>query len=263
MLFANSKLKAEKITAANFTADVASFATTFLLKKYCGVISGTISHDYQIIYRNKLGTTWWKYDYKTAASINLRYPKNTSGGKVIKMKGCIEGNATQFNFFQDVEQMDDFKEQMKGRAKLTAIPIHKPIALPFSSTKYSGLGAIARGMGTPSYFYIPIDAEYDVEADKIKIFLNEALVDFTALVNYTYGYVGIAAGIPLVTRVKFPINKAKLTLNAVVSKNNEWEVSRDAKNNLIIKGKGERKIGSGDSEMEHNISYTLTAKNEN
>jgi hypothetical protein len=210
-----------------------------------------------------LGKTWCKFYNKTAAAITLRYPKSNSGGKIIKMKGNIEGNATQFNFFQDVEQMDDFKEQMKGRAKLTAVQIHKPIAIPFSTTQFSGLGAVAKGMGTPSYFYIPIDAEFDTDANTITVFLNDPMIDFSALVNYTYGYIGIAAGIPLVTRVTFPINKAKLTLNAVVSKNNELEVTKDAKNNLIIKGKGERHIGSETSEIEHKINYTLTAKNEN
>jgi len=262
ILFARSKLDAEKITAARFAADVMEYVTSFLIKKYCGIIKGTIEHDYQIVYRNKLGTTWWKYDYKTAAAITLRYPKNNSGGKIIKMKGSIEGNATQFNFFQDVEQMDDFKEQMQGRAKLTPILIHRPVAVPFSTSQYTGLGAVARGMGTPSYFYIPIDAEYDTDANTITLFLNDPMIDFSALVNYTYGYIGIAAGIPLVTRVTFPINKAKLTLNAVVSQNNELEVNKDAKNNLVIKAKGERHIGSETSEIEHKINYSLTAKNE-
>jgi len=261
-LFVDSKLSAEKITAGRFTADVMNYATNYLLKKYCGVISGTLSHDYDIVYRNKLGTPWWKYNYKTEAAINLRYPKTSSGGKIIKMKGSIEGNATLFDFYQDVEQMDDFKEQMKGRAKLTPLLIHKPVALPFSSTQFKGLGAVAKGTFTPSYFYIPIDAEYDVDANTMKLFLNEPMIDFSTLVNYTYGYIGIAAGIPLVTRVTFPINKAKLTLNAVVSQNNELTVTNDAKNSLNITGKGDRHIGSETSEIEHKIRFTLTAKSE-
>ena len=267
-IFATSQLDAEglfgKLSAASFTGDIMQFATDVLMKKYCGVFKGELKHYYKITYRNNSGVTWWDYSYNTAAAITFRYPKNGSG-KIIKMKGNIEGNATAFTFFQDVEQMDAFKEQMKGRAKLTPVPLIKPVAVPFATSQKDelGFGAVARGIATPSYFNIPVDAEYDTEAETIKIFLNEALIDFTPLVKYTYGYIAIAAGIPLVTRVDFPINKAKLTLNAVVHQNNELQVTKDAKNNLIVKGSGDRHIGSGSAPIEHKISYTLSAKNEN
>jgi len=267
-LFATAQLDAEglfgKLSAASFTGDIMQFATDVLMKKYCGVFKGDLNHDYKITYRNSAGAVWWSYSYKTEAAVTFRYPKNNSG-KVIKMKGNIEGNATEFKFFQDVEQMDDFKEQMKGRAKLTPIQLYKPLTVSFASSKKDelGFGAAARAIGTPAYFNIPIDAEYDTEAETIKIFLNDPIIDFTPLVKYTYGYIAIAAGIPLITRVDFPINKVKLTMNAVVSRSNELKVSKDAKNNLAVKGSGERHIGSASSETEHAIKYTLTAKNEN
>ena len=71
------------------------------------------------------------------------------------------------------------------------------------------------------------------------------------------------SGIPLFARVDFPINKVKLTLNAVVSRNNKLTVTKDAKNNLQVKGGGERHIGSSSDPIEHKNSYTLTPKNEN
>jgi hypothetical protein len=40
-------------------------------------------------------------------------------------------------------------------------------------------------------------------------------------------------------------------------------VTKDAKNNLLVKGSGERHIGSPGEPIEHKISYTLTAKNDN
>jgi hypothetical protein len=267
-LFVTAKLDAEglvgKLSSASFTGDVMQFATDVLLKKYCGVFKGELKHDYKITYRNNSGAVWWSYSYATEAAVTFRYPKNSSG-KIIKMKGNIEGNATQFKFFQDVEQMDDFKEQMKGRAKLTPVPLIKPVAMPFATSQKDelGFGAVARGIATPSYFNIPVDAEYDADAETIKLFLNEAIIDFTPLVKYTYGYIAIAAGIPLITRVDFPINKAKLTLNAVVSRNNELHLTKDAKNNLIIKGSGERHIGSSSDAIEHNINFSITAKNDN
>jgi len=267
-LFATAQLDAEglfgKLSAASFTGDIMQFATDVLMKKYCGVFKGELSHDYKITYRNSAGAVWWSYSYKTEAAVTFRYPKNNSG-KIIKMKGNIEGNATEFKFFQDVEQMDDFKEQMKGRAKLTPVQLYKPLTVSFASSKKDelGFGAVARGIATPAYFNIPVDAEFDTETETIKIFLNDPIIDFTPMVKYTYGYIAIAAGIPLVTRVDFPINKARLTLNAVVSRNNELKVSKDAKNNLAVKGSGDRHIGTSSSETEHEISYSVTAKNDN
>ena len=267
-LFATAQLDAEglfgKLSAASFTGDIMQFATDVLMKKYCGVFKGELNHDYKITYRNSAGATWWSYSYKTEAAVTFRYPKNNAG-KIIKMKGNIEGNATEFKFFQDVEQMDEFKDQMKGRAKLTPVPLYKPLAFSSASSKKDelGFGAAARGIATPAYFNIPVDAEYDTEAETIKIFLNDPIIDFSPMVKYTYGYIAIAAGIPLVTRVDFPINKARLTLTAVVSRYNELTVSKDAKNNLTVKGSGDRHIGTGSSETEHEISYRMTAKNDN
>jgi hypothetical protein len=84
------------------------------------------------------------------------------------------------------------------------------------------------------------------------------------MVKYTYVFIKFSlSGIPLFTRIDFPINKARLTLNAVVSRNNQLTVTKDAKNNLIVKGSGERHIGSASDAIEHKISYTLAAKNEN
>jgi len=267
-LFVTSQLDAEalygKLSAATFTSDVMQFATDVLMKKYCGVFKGELTHNYKITYRNNSGATWWSYSYKTQAAVTFRYPKNTAGS-VIKMKGTLEGNATEFKFFQDVEQMDEFRDQMKGRAKLTPVELYKPPSVSFATSEKDelGFGAVARAVATPAYFNIPVDAEYDTEAETMKIFLSDPLIDFTPLVKYVYGYVAVAAGVPLVTRVDFPINKAKLTLNAVISRNNELKVTKDAKNNLTATGSGTRHIGSGSSDTEHEINYSLTAKNDN
>ena len=267
-LFAAAKFDVESLTsksgAAGFTGDIIQFASDFLMKKYCGVFKGELKHDYAITYRNKLGTTWWKYSYQTKAAVTLRYPK-ASSGKIIKMKGNIEGNAVKFDFYQDVEQMDDFAEQMKSRAKPIPYELYHPIAVPFATSQKDelGFGAIARAVATPAYFNIPIDAEYDTDEETIKLYLNDALIDFGLMVKYVYGYVAIAAGIPLITKVDFPVNRAKLTLNAVVSKNNELKVTKDSKNNLTISGNGTRHIGEATSQIEHMIDYSLTAKNDN
>lgn len=268
-LFTAAQLDAEglfgKLSAASFTGDITQFATDVLMKKYCGLFKGELSHRYTIIYRNKENIIWWQYSYTTQAVVTFRYPKSSSGS-IIKMKGNIEGNATSFQFTEDMEEEDDFKEKMKTHRTMNHIPVWGPKSVSFSSAKADGVGfgAVARGIATPASFNIPVDAEYDTDAETIKLHLNEALIDFTPLVKYTYVFLKFSlSGIPLFTRVDFPINKARLTLNAVVSRNNQLTVTKDAKNNLLVKGGGERHIGSSGEPIEHKISYTLVAKNEN
>jgi hypothetical protein len=182
------------------------------------------------------------------------------------MKGNIEGNATSFRFTEDMEQEDDFMEKMKTHRTMNHIPVYGPKSVPFSTAQSDvlGFGAVARGIATPACFNIPVDAEYNTDEQTIQLNLNEALIDFTPLVKYTYVFLKVSlSGIPLFTRVDFPINKAKLTLNAVVSRNNQLTVTKDAKNNLLVKGGGDRHIGSAGEAIEHKISYSLIAKNDN
>ncbi len=268
-LFTAAQLDAEglfgKLSAAGFTGDITQFATDVLMKKYCGLFKGELSHKYTIIYRNKDNIIWWQYSYTTQAAVTFRYPKS-SNGNVIKMKGNIEGNATSFRFTEDMEEEDDFKEKMKTHRTMNHIPVWGPKSVAFSTAQADGVGfgAVARGIATPASFNIPVDAEYNTDAATIQLSLNEALIDFTPLVKYTYVFLKVSlSGIPLFTRVDFPINKARLTLNAVVSRNNQLNVTKDAKNNLLVKGSGERHIGSSGDAIEHKISYTLTAKNDN
>jgi hypothetical protein len=247
---------------AGIAGDVAQFVTEILLKTYCGIFKGQVTNEYTITYRNKDNVVWWQYSYTTKAAVTFRYPKSTAGS-IIKMKGNIEGNATSFKFRQDVEQMDEFKEQMKNRAQLIPIELHAPLGVPFATSQADvlGFGAITRSLITPSYFNIPVDADYNTDEGKIKLFINEPIIDFTPAVQYLYAFISFPMGIPVATRVNFPINKAKLTLNAVVSKNNELTVTKDGNNNLIVKGSGNRLIGSETAEIEHKISYSLDAKN--
>ena len=268
-LFTAAQLDAEglygKLSAASFTGDITQFATDVLMKKYCGLFKGELAHKYTIIYRNKDNIIWWQYSYTTQAAVTFRYPKS-SDGNIIKMKGNIEGNATSFRFTEDMEEEDDFKEKMKTHRTMNHIPVWGPKSVSFSTAQADGVGfgAVARGIATPASFNIPVDAEYNTDAGTIQLSLNEALIDFTPLVKYTYVFLKVSlSGIPLFTRVDFPINKARLTLNAVVSRNNQLKVTKDAKNNLLVKGSGERHIGSSSEPIEHKISYILTAKNEN
>ncbi|MEO7044911.1 MAG: hypothetical protein ABI091_06355, partial [Ferruginibacter sp.] len=272
-LFVGARTETEALKSkfgfASFGGDIVHMCSDLLLKKYCAVMSGELSHNYQCTYRNKSSDVWWDYSYATKANINLRYPKNNAGGNIIKMKGNIDGNATKFTIYQSAQDIDEYKDAMKGRERFTkfySICLHKPVALPFSAAaadKGVGFGAVARTLATPACFNIPIDADYDVAQKKLTIYVNDALVDFTPVVCYIYGYVVIAAGIPLVSRVNFPIQTVKLTLGKVISQNQNFDVKMDAKNNLSVEGKGKTQIGDESSSIEHHISFSFSLKSDN
>ena len=261
-IFALSKLDAESVSVTDFTNDLVQYVSEFLLKKYCGALEGNLQQDYQITYRNELGSKWWEYNYRTKSTLSLRYPKtNTGAGRIIKMKGSIEGNAIQFNFYQDIELMDDFRKEIKQKGKVIPVQLHTPFSVPIGGMLPEGVGVVTRGMLTPAYFYIPVDAEYDPQANTIKLFLNTALMDFSTLVTWKMGYIVLAAGIPLVTTVDFPINKAYLTMNAVISQKNEFNVT-ETPNGLSFSGNGDRQIGNERSSIQHKINFTISAKSQ-
>lgn len=253
---------------ASFGGDIVQMCSDGLLKRYCTVMSGELNEKYECKFRNKDKNVWWDYTYTTGAIINLRFQKHSSGGNIQKMKGNIEGNATKFTIFQDAQEIDDYKDAMKGREGLTkfySVCLHSPVSVPFSAAgadKNMGFGAVARTMVTPACFNIPIDADYDLVQKKLTIYVNDALVDFSPAVCYIYGYIVIAAGIPLVTRVNYPINSVKLTLGKVIQENKTFNVEEDAKNNISINGKGETKIGDDNSDTEHKISFSFNMKSE-
>ncbi|HMH21486.1 MAG TPA: hypothetical protein VK563_06915 [Puia sp.] len=265
---ATSVLDAESMSSAmgvsGFTGDLVQMCSDYFLKKYCAVMSGDVKQDYKCTFTNKDNITWWDYSYTTEATISLRYPKSGSTGKIIKMKGNIEGNATKFTIYQKASEQDEYKKAMKNRASLFSICLYTPAAAPFSTSqadKNVGFGAVARAIVTPAYFNIPIDADYDTEAQKLKIYCNEAIVDFSGQVKYVYAYIAIAAGIPLVTRVEYPINKVKLTMAKVIEKNNDFTMQTDANHNLFFTKTANFRLGAG-SPIEHNINLTVTAKSE-
>jgi hypothetical protein len=265
-LAANAQFDAQSLETAigkaGIAADLGQFICDVLLKTYCGLFSGELAERYAIIYRNKNNEVWWSYSYDTKAAVSLRYPKSQTG-KTIKMKGNIEGNATKFTFSANPELMDEF-EKARGKAKAYPVPLVTPVAVPFATSQYDilGFGAVARSAATPAYFNVAVDADYDVDQGTVKLYVNQAIDDFTEKVQYIYGYVWIIMGLPKVSVIPYPINKVRPTLNTVVKEKNELTVTRDGKNNLLIKGEGTKKIGEK-SPIEHVISYTLEARNDN
>jgi hypothetical protein len=268
-IFATSLVDAEslstKLGQAGFAGDLVQFATDVLMKKYCGVFKGHLTHNYTIEFRNSSGQNWWTYGVEMKAALFLRYPKENSKGNIIKMKGNLEGNGTKFTFFEDVEKEDGFHEGTRGKIEVVPIKVFTPLAVSEATSERDilGFGAIARGMATPAYFNIPIDAEYDVDAEKIKIFLNPPIIDFSRAVSNQFVFLLVGADlIPYIKRILFPINKANVTLGAVIRSNNEFSVDKDSKGNLSFTGKGNKHIGDKTTTRETELNFTITAKKE-
>lgn len=262
--FADAGSLTTKLGTAGFAGDITQFASDFLLKKYCGVFKGEITHDYSINFRNANGVSWWKYGAVMKGVFILRYPKEGSKGKIIKMKGNIEGNATEFTFSENVEANADFFNGSKGKIEVIELKVINPIAVPFVSSLNdpAGFGAVARSL-TPASFYITIDADYDVDNNKIEVFFNNALMDFTDAVNNQLIFLEIGADLfPYIKNMTFPIAKVFSTLGSVVRSNNEFTVDKDAKGNLSFTKKANKHLGDKNSKIEHDLNFTISAKKE-
>lgn len=265
-IFATSVFDAEslstKLGKLGIAGDIVQFATDVLMKKYCGVFKGTVNHNYNIEFRNKTGQNWWTYGVEMKGVLTLRYPKDGAKGNIIKMKGNLEGNATKFTFFEDIEKEDDFKAVSKSTG-LQVIPIKTftPLAVSVATSERDvlGFGAIARGLATPAYFNFIVDAEYDVDAKKIKIFLTETTIDFTTYVANQFVFIMIGMGLPLIRHMVFPIHKVKLTLGTLIKEHHEFDVEEDSKGNPSFKGEYNKHIGNKTTERETDLNFTIKA----
>ncbi|HKB45238.1 MAG TPA: hypothetical protein VKC90_12645, partial [Chitinophagaceae bacterium] len=265
-IYATSKFDAEsletKLGNAGVAGDVLQFTSDVILKTYCGTFSGQIKHDYTIDFRNKDGVTWWKYGVVVQGALSLRYPKEGSHGKIIKMKGNFEGNATKFTFYENVEAEDGFHEGSKGKIEVVELKVLKPAAVPFVSSLNdpAGFGAVARTIATPACFNITLDAEYDVDEKKIKLFVNNALIDFSPAVINQLIFLEVGADLfPYIKRMMFPIHPVLRTFRSVIWKNNEFTMVKDAKGNLSFTGNANKHLGSKTDAIEHYLNFSINA----
>ncbi|MGI8583644.1 MAG: hypothetical protein ACR2KX_15710, partial [Chitinophagaceae bacterium] len=250
---------------AGGVGDITQYVSDVLLKKYCGVFKGELKHDDTIDFRNKDGVSWWKYGVVMQGAFTLRYPKENNKGKVIKMKGNFEGNATKFTFYENIEAQDDFQEGSKGKIEVVELKVLKPPAIPFVSSMndVAGFGAVARTLATPACFNITMDAEYDVDANKIKLFVNGAIIDFSPAVVNQVIFAEIGGDLfQYIKRMTFPIHKVFRTLGSVLYKNNEFTIDKDPKGNLSFAGKANKHLGSKTDKIEHDLNFSLFAKKE-
>ncbi len=268
-IFATSLTDAESLTSkmgkAGFTGDLVQYASDVVLKKYCGLYKGDLKHDYTVIFRNSKGEVWWKYSVEVQSAFTLRYPKDKSSGSVIKMKGNLEGNGTRFTFYQNVAVEDDFKSVSKAKLEVLPLRIITPVAVPVATSQNDalGFGAVARGAFTPAYFNIPVDVEYNTDDEKLKLFLNSPIIDFSPAVRNQFIFLLIGPDLlPYFKRMDFPIHKIHKTLSSVMHKHDEFDVTKDSKGNLFFTGKAAKHLGSKTAPIEHFLNFSITAKKE-
>jgi len=226
--------------------DILQFIADKALMELCGVWKGTLTHQYTINNTNEYNGsrfTWWKYSVQMGAALTLRYPKDASSD-IIRMKGNLEGNATKFDFFDDPTQTEEVRKLKTG-----AMLKHyrkTPLAVPFvvASNDFLGFGAAARALGTPSYFNIPVDAEYNVKDKKITIFVNTAIVDFTEEVVQNRSLFLYQAVLPIIRCQLYPILPAQTTIKGTLKENPTFDVKV---NNGKLSFEGVAKLNKGEN----------------
>ncbi len=265
-VFATAHLHMEefhhKLGQAEFASAMVRFATDVLMRTHCGIFKGTLKHYYNYYATNSSGKKWWDYAIHSESALTLRYPKSSNG--VIKMKGTIEGNATKFVFFANPALNPDYAQGSAGKIQTIVIKSYTPLSLPFATALHDqlGFGMVARAVASPAYFLIPIDAEYNTETGKIKLFINEALVDYLPTVFNSQIYVQAGAGLLGLRRQDYPIQKARLTMKATLKEKNEFAVTKDPKGNQFMKGTIKRHLKGEDGNNEHFMDITIEAKKE-
>jgi hypothetical protein len=261
-LYATAAFDAEslltKMGGASFVGDVVQYASEVLMKNYCGTYSGEMTHTYTFTYYNTYKRKYWEYSGELKAALNLRYPKDHGNGRVIKMKGTLEGNATKFTFFADPKEAVAEELYKVNRYDMVQNIILKnvtPVTVPFVSAQSdkAGFGAVTRSAATPASFYIPIDAEYDLDAKQIKIFVNDALWDFSPMVQNKQLYVVMAA-LPLFRVATYPIEKAQKTIHGALKEKNIFTVYTDSKGTPRFDGTITRKVNQSDFKIDLSIS---------
>jgi hypothetical protein len=245
---------------AGVVNDFVGFIMDVLLKALCGSYSGEATQTFTFTYINKEEKTWWRYGGTLKANITLRYPKDKAKGKIIKMKGCLDGNATNFTFFADpLAAVSDQMNPNNKTIQVFDIADITPVTIPFSASKVDetfGFGVITRTALTPACFFIPIDAEYNVDTKQMKLYINNALIDFTPIVSNKKIYV-VWAVLPLFKWTNFPIEKAQKIIRGSL-KDRNWFSVNETKNTQTINETITRNVNQSDFSI--NLSLNINAK---
>ncbi len=192
-------------TAITGLTDFVELGIKSMFDRYCGSFDGPLSVSMTMVW-NEGSQPWLKYGVRLDGRFRLRFPKNSPPGKPVYLTGELEGNATNFTFWEDVTVAEPLPRGILvlERRWLAPIPFKNSTASPVD------FGMVARTI-TPAYFNVPVIGE--MTGDTIKMQFKEARVDFTPVVKNRLLFVVMTPLMPDYKLFTFPIQKAHWILS--------------------------------------------------
>lgn len=194
--------------------DLMGYLMTRLYPKYCSKFSGPIKSDFDVSFFHN-GIKWMHYHVRLEGQIVLRFRNNTPVGQPIRLTGEIEGNATDFNFDEDVFVLDDDLRRKVVRRRGGLIILRKKLEPePFvNSVKDPVQLGLFHRMTTPAYFYVGLEGE--LVNDRIVLKVLDARQDFGDVIKnrLVLIYKTYLLLFPTIRVFEFPIQNAQFILS--------------------------------------------------
>jgi hypothetical protein len=239
--------------------DILTFIVDILIKNYCFTFTNKITQENKFTFTNEYNEKWYIYKTKLEGILSLRAPKADGSSNIIKMKGSIEGNLTNFKAFADPKACiaKELKEQGVFE-KTICFPLVEinPITIPFSTAAndVGGFGWGARMVATPACFNIPVDAEYNQQTKEIKLFIIKAsAIDFTPAVKFRQLFMYIAM-LPITQYQDYPIEKAAITFFANFKEKNIFSIVSKGKDEKTFSGNTKRTVTGDGFTIDLNVT---------
>jgi len=185
--------------------DITEYAIDHVFEHYCSEYKGSVKAKMTMVWKEG-ALPWLKYGVVLDGELRLRYPKEAPAGKPVYMTGEIEGNASNFTFWEDVTVVEPLPRSLLVVERRWLAPI------PFLNSTQSPVdfGQVARVV-TPAYFDVPVVAE--MTGETIKMQFKAARHDFADAVKNRLLFVVVSGMIPDFKVFSFPIQKAHWILS--------------------------------------------------
>ena len=206
-------------TAITGITDFIEAGVTTVFNKYCGTFDGPLHVGMTMVW-NEGNLPWLKYGLRLDGRFRLRFAKSAPAGKPIYLTGELEGNATNFTFWEDVTVAEPLSKGILvlERRWLAPIPFLDSTASP------ADFGMAARA-ATPAYFNVPVIGE--MSGNTITMQFKEARVDFSPAVKNRLLFVVMTPLMPTFKVFTFPIQKAHWVLSKGFSDPTTLTVSKE------------------------------------
>ena len=222
-------------SAFGLVADTAQFLSKKMFDKYCQKFEGPFTAKMDATFEGDAGQPYWKYTVTLKGKISLRYPKNATKGTV-DMRGQIDGSATDFTFWEDVEKVEKFPKggMVLLRKRITPVSGQHTGA---GSDVGEALGRFSRA-ATPASFMIPITGK--LTKNKLTVTMENAVWDFTddgVKNRLVLVFANPALPIPIIKKFDFPILKARTILKGALKTDSpEFTVETDKASSHFDRG---------------------------